>query len=121
MDPIGKVYYILWGKGKPAVMGTAADMMLCMLPIWVAVALCLLVGWSRKPEWVSIFLMGIKIRARLVWGTPPGFGARRFWLAIMAASAFPMWKEAWKTFSSWMWPPAEVAVLSPDTDAVSSG
>jgi hypothetical protein len=32
-----------------------------------------------------------------------------------------MWKEAWKTFSSWMWPPAEVEVLSPDTDAVSSG
>jgi len=94
-------------------METAADMMFCMVPIWVAVALGLLVGWSWKPQWVSLFIMGIKTRPRLVWETPPGFGARRFWLAIMAISAFPMWKEAWKSFSSWMWPPTKAVVVVP--------
>lgn len=112
MDLTGEVNYSL--LGKPAVMETAADMMFCMVPIWVAVAVGLVVGWSWKPQWVSIFLMGVKSRPRLVWETPPGFGARRFWLAMMAVSAFPMWKEAWKTFSAWMWPPAEVIVVSPD-------
>ncbi|XP_024385445.1 uncharacterized protein [Physcomitrium patens] len=107
-----KPKYYLWGKS--AVMETAADMLLGMVPIWVAVAVGLLVGWSWKPQWASILLMGIKSRPRLIWGTPPGFGARRFWLAIMAVSAFPMWKEAWKSFSAWMWPTPDVLIVPAD-------
>ncbi|KAG0560216.1 hypothetical protein KC19_10G163100 [Ceratodon purpureus] len=118
MDPTGKVNYSLWGK--PVVMETAADLMFCMVPIWVAITVGLVVGWSWKPQWVSLFLMGIRSRPRLVWGTPPGFGARRFWLAVMAVSSFPMWKEAWKKFSAWMWPPAEVIILHSDAVAVPS-
>jgi hypothetical protein len=117
MDPSGKVNYSLWGK--PVVMETAADLVFCMVPIWVAIAVGLVVGWSWKPQWVSILLMGIRSRPRLVWGTPPGFGARRFWLAVMAVSSFPMWKEAWKTFSAWMWPPAEVIISPSDATAAS--
>lgn len=102
MDPTGKVNYSLWGK--PAVLETAADMMFFMVPIWVALAIGFIVGWSWKPNWVSLILIGIRSRPRLVWETPPGFGARRLWLAMTAVSAFPILKEAWKKFSAWMWP-----------------
>lgn len=94
--------YSLWGK--PAVLETAADMMFFMVPIWVALAIGFIVGWSWKPNWVSLILLGIRSRPRLVWETPPGFGARRLWLAMTAVSAFPILKEAWKKFSVWMWP-----------------
>lgn len=102
MDPTGKVNYSLWGK--PAVLETAADMMFFMVPIWVALAIGFIVGWSWKPNWVSLIILGIRSRPRLVWETPPGFGARRLWLAMTAVSAFPILKEAWKKFSAWMWP-----------------
>jgi len=96
------------------VMETATDMLICMVPFWVATTIGLLVGWLWKPQWASLLLLGVKSRPRLVWDTPPGFGARRFWLAIMALSALPMWKEAWKSFSAWMWPSAEVLLVPTD-------
>jgi hypothetical protein len=102
MDATGKVNYSLWGK--PVVLDTAVDMMFCMTPIWMAIAVGLIVGWSWKPRWVSFILLGLRSRPRLVWETPPGFGARRFWLAMTAVSALPMLKDACVKFSAWMWP-----------------
>lgn len=89
---------------KPAVLDTCADLMASMMPIWMAIAIGLVVGWSWKPRWVSFFVLGLRTRPRLVWSTPPGFGARRIWLALTAFAAFPFLKECWTRFYRWMWP-----------------
>ncbi|KAH8959257.1 hypothetical protein BDL97_06G069900 [Sphagnum fallax] len=113
MDASGKVNYSLWGK--PAVLETAADVMMCLVPIWVAITVGLIVGWSWKPRWVSFILLGIRSRPRLVWQAPPGLGARRFWLAMTAVSAYPMLKEVWTKFSEWMWPLVQPAEALPSS------
>lgn len=112
MDATGKVNYSLWGK--PVVLDTAVDMMFCMTPIWMAIAVGLIVGWSWKPRWVSFILLGLRSRPRLVWETPPGFGARRFWLAMTAVSALPMLKDACVKFSAWMWPSSQNSAAAYD-------
>lgn len=112
MDATGKVNYSLWGK--PVVLDTAVDMMFCMSPIWMAIAVGLIVGWSWKPRWVSLILLGLRSRPRLVWETPPGFGARRFWLAMTAVSALPMLKDACVKFSAWMWPSSQNSAAAYD-------
>ncbi|KAL3678673.1 hypothetical protein R1sor_021629 [Riccia sorocarpa] len=88
---------------KPAVVQTCADL-LTMFPFWVAIAIGLVLGWSWKPRWVSLLVLGLRTRPRLVWSTPPGFGARRVWLAVTAYTAYPVLKEIWLKFRSWMWP-----------------
>jgi hypothetical protein len=87
MDASGKVNYSLWGK--PAVLETAADVMMCLVPIWVAITVGLIVGWSWKP--------------------------RCFWLAMTAVSAYPMLKEVWTKFSEWMWPLVQPAEAPPSS------
>ncbi|KAL2609847.1 hypothetical protein R1flu_028420 [Riccia fluitans] len=88
---------------KPAIYETFADL-LTMFPFWVAIVIGLVLGWSWKPRWVSFLVLGIRTRPRLVWSTPPGFGARRVWLAVTALTAYPVLKDAWLKFRSWMWP-----------------
>ncbi|KAG6550425.1 hypothetical protein Mapa_008388 [Marchantia paleacea] len=102
MDMMGK--QTLGMFNKPAIVETCADLMVSMLPFWVAIVIGLVVGWSWKPRWVSFLFLGLRSRPRLVWSTPPGFGARRVWLAVTALTAYPVLKEAWPKFRSWMWP-----------------
>lgn len=99
---MGKDTYRMFSK--PAVLETCADVMMTMVPIWMAITIGLVVGWSWKPRWVSFFVLGMRTRPRLVWSTPPGFGARRIWLALTAITAFPFLKECWTRFQKWMWP-----------------
>ncbi|CAI9118281.1 OLC1v1019825C1 [Oldenlandia corymbosa var. corymbosa] len=74
--------------GKQAVMETFVDILLCVVPIWLAVMIGLLIGWTWKPRWTGLVFLGLRSKLRLVWTFPPGFGARRLWLAFTALSAF---------------------------------
>lgn len=73
---------------KEAVMETFVDILICAVPIWLAVMLGLLIGWTWKPRWTGLVFLGLRSKLRLVWTFPPGFGARRLWLAFTALSAF---------------------------------
>ncbi|EFJ21392.1 hypothetical protein SELMODRAFT_228472 [Selaginella moellendorffii] len=90
--------------GKPVVLETMADLLAAMMPIWVAIAFGIVLGWSWKPRWASFLVFGLRSRTRLLWSTPPGLGARRLWLAITAVTACSMLKELWLKFSAWRWP-----------------
>lgn len=82
------------------------DALVWLLPVWTSLAAGLVVGWSWKPTWVTSghLFSALRSRTRLVWTTPPGFGARRVWLALTALAAFPALRAGWNKFSPWMWP-----------------
>jgi len=73
---------------KPSVTETFVDVLLCVVPIWVAVMIGLLIGWSWRPRWTSLVYLGFRSKLRFLCTVPPGFGARRIWLAFTALSAF---------------------------------
>jgi hypothetical protein len=84
------------------------DALVWLLPVWTSLAAGLVVGWSWKPTWVTsgTLFSALRGRTRLVWTTPPGFGARRVWLALTALAVFPALQAAWGKFYTWMWPKA---------------
>ena len=71
---------------RPAVAEMAVDVLLCAVPIWAAVMIGFVVGWSWRPRWTGLLFLGLRSRLRLLW-VPPGLGARRLWLACTALSA----------------------------------
>ncbi|KAK1271155.1 hypothetical protein QJS04_geneDACA013125 [Acorus gramineus] len=82
---------------RPAVAETLLDVLLCAVPIWVAVMIGLVIGWSWRPRWSGLLFLGLRSRFRLLWA-PPGFGARRLWLAFTALSAFSVCRRLWCNF-----------------------
>ncbi|KAG0526910.1 hypothetical protein BDA96_06G186700 [Sorghum bicolor] len=73
---------------RPAVAEMAVDVLLCAVPIWAAVMIGLVVGWSWRPRWTGLLFLGLRTRLRILWvWVPPGLGARRLWLACTALSA----------------------------------
>lgn len=83
---------------KPTVTETFVDILLCAVPIWLAVMIGLLIGWSWRPRWTSLIFLGLRSKFRFLWTAPPGFGARRLWLAFTALSAFPVLRTIWFNF-----------------------
>ncbi|KAL3506049.1 hypothetical protein ACH5RR_031431 [Cinchona calisaya] len=73
---------------KQSVMETFVDILLCVVPIWLAIMIGLFIGWSWKPSWTGLVFFGLRSKLRFAWTAPPGFGARRLWLAFTAFSAF---------------------------------
>ncbi|CAM8916237.1 unnamed protein product [Rhodiola kirilowii] len=73
---------------RPSIYEAFVDILLCAVPIWVAVVIGLVIGWSWRPRWTGIVFLGLRSRFRFLWTAPPGFGARRLWLAFTALSAF---------------------------------
>ncbi|MQK22010.1 hypothetical protein EI013_26955, partial [Escherichia coli] len=73
---------------KPSVTETFVDILLCAVPIWVAVMIGLVIGWSWRPRWTGLLFLGLRSKFRFLWTAPPGFGARRLWFAFTALSAF---------------------------------
>eukprot|EP01018_Ginkgo_biloba_P017504 Gb_41773 [translate_table: standard] len=86
---------------KPAMVETLVDLIICSVPLWVAVMIGLVIGWSWRPKWASLIFLGMRSRPRLVWTAPPGFGARRLWFAVTALSAFPVLRKLWYNFRAW--------------------
>ncbi|EOA30626.1 hypothetical protein CARUB_v10013761mg [Capsella rubella] len=80
---------------KPSVTETFVDVLLCAVPIWVAVTIGLLIGWSWRPRWTGLVFLGFRSKLRFLWTAPPGFGARRLWLAFTALSVFSVCRTLW--------------------------
>lgn len=85
---------------RPALMEAFVDILLCAVPIWVAVMIGLVIGWSWRPRWTGIVFLGLRSRFRFIWTAPPGLGARRLWLAFTALSAFSLCRRLWSKSSS---------------------
>ncbi|GLT78676.1 hypothetical protein SLA2020_502040 [Shorea laevis] len=83
---------------KPTITETFVDILLCAVPIWLAVMIGLLIGWSWRPRWTSLVFLGLRSKFRFIWTAPPGFGARRLWLAFTALSAFSVCRTIWSNF-----------------------
>ncbi|KAF7837527.1 stAR-related lipid transfer protein 7, mitochondrial [Senna tora] len=105
---------------KPSITETFVDILLCAVPIWLAVMIGLLIGWSWRPRWTGIVFLGLRGKFRFLWTAPPGFGARRLWLAFTALSAFSICRTIWSNFKrkgkgQTVWPsePENVAAATP--------
>uniref|UniRef100_A0A1D1YN27 StAR-related lipid transfer protein 7, mitochondrial n=1 Tax=Anthurium amnicola TaxID=1678845 RepID=A0A1D1YN27_9ARAE len=86
---------------RPAVVEAAVDVLICAVPIWAAVIIGLVIGWSWRPRWTGIVFLGLRGRlrpARLLWALPPGLGAGRIWLAFTALSALSLCRRLWNSF-----------------------
>lgn len=83
---------------RQAVMETFVDILLCTVPIWLAVMIGLFIGWSWRPRWTGLVFLGLRSKFRFIWTAPPGFGARRLWLAFTALSAFSVGHRLWFSF-----------------------
>lgn len=83
---------------KPVVYETFVDILLCAVPIWLAVMIGLVIGWSWRPRWTGLVFLGMRSKFRFLWTAPPGFGARRLWLAFTALSAFSVCGTIWSNF-----------------------
>eukprot|EP00897_Mesotaenium_endlicherianum_P001262 jgi/Mesen1/1163/ME000124S00195 len=90
------------GKQSAAMFEVGADMLIMLVPIWFSIAVGLILGWSWKPRWVSLLVVALRSRPRLAWSFPPGFGARRIWLAATAAAAVPAVHLAWSQLLTWV-------------------
>lgn len=85
---------------KPSVTETFVDILLCAVPIWVAVMIGLLIGWSWRPRWTGLVYLGFRSKLRFLLTAPPGFGARRIWLAFTALSVFSVFRTLWSKIGS---------------------
>ncbi|KAF8388184.1 hypothetical protein HHK36_026850 [Tetracentron sinense] len=83
---------------KPTIVETLVDILLCAVPIWVAVMIGLAIGWSWRPRWTGLVFLGLRSKFRFLWTLPPGLGARRLWLAFTALSAFSAGRKFWSNF-----------------------
>ncbi|PRQ36353.1 putative START-like domain-containing protein [Rosa chinensis] len=81
---------------NPTITETFVDILLCAVPIWLAVMIGLVIGWSWRPRWTGLIFLGLRSKFRsFVWTAPPGFGARRLWLAFTAFSALSICRTIW--------------------------
>ncbi|KAK8495391.1 hypothetical protein V6N13_135831 [Hibiscus sabdariffa] len=83
---------------KPTITETFVDILLCAVPIWLAVMIGLVIGWAWRPRWTSLVFLGLRSKFRFVWTAPPGFGARRLWLAFTALSVFSVCRTVFSNF-----------------------
>ncbi|XVF28680.1 hypothetical protein REPUB_Repub15cG0051200 [Reevesia pubescens] len=83
---------------KPTITETFLDILLCAVPIWLAVMIGLFIGWAWRPRWTSLVFLGLRSKFRFIWTAPPGFGARRLWLAFTALSAFSVFRTVVSNF-----------------------
>ncbi|KAH8500255.1 hypothetical protein H0E87_015483 [Populus deltoides] len=82
----------------PSITETLVDILLCAVPIWLSVMIGLVIGWSWRPRWTGLVFLGLRSKFRFLWTAPPGFGARRLWLAFTAISAFSVCRTIWSSF-----------------------
>ncbi|XWS39242.1 hypothetical protein CRYUN_Cryun18bG0033800 [Craigia yunnanensis] len=105
--------------------------------IELAVMIWLVIGWSWRPRWTSLVFLGLRSKFRFIWTAPPGFGARRLWLAFAALSSFSVSPtifsnfikgrakkstDSASNFAAPFPPPSPIARISPEgaAEAVSS-
>ncbi|GAV69611.1 hypothetical protein CFOL_v3_13112 [Cephalotus follicularis] len=85
---------------RPTLTETFVDILLCAVPIWLAVMIGLVIGWSWRPRWTGLVFLGLRSKFQFLWAAPPGFGARRLWIAFTALSAFSVCRTLWSNFTT---------------------
>lgn len=95
---------------------TIVDILLCSVPIWLAVMIGLLIGWSWRPRWTGLVYLGLRSKLRFLCTVPPGFGARRVWLAF---TAFSVCRTLWSRLGSSEKRPEDIINPSGETEAIS--
>lgn len=84
---------------KPSLIETFVDILFFTVPIWLAVMIGVVIGWAWTPRWTSLLFIGFRSKLRgFALTAPPGFGARRLWLAFTALSAFSVGRRMWSNF-----------------------
>ncbi|KAI8018705.1 hypothetical protein LOK49_LG04G02729 [Camellia lanceoleosa] len=48
------------------------DILLSSVPIWLAVMIGLVIGWSWRPRWTGLLYLGLCSKLRFAWTAPPG-------------------------------------------------
>ncbi|CAM8952581.1 unnamed protein product [Rhodiola kirilowii] len=49
---------------RPSIYEAFVDILLCAVPIWVAVVIGMVIGWSWRPRWTENMFLGLRIRFR---------------------------------------------------------
>jgi hypothetical protein len=79
---------------RQAMVDTLMDVVMCLVPVWLAVIIGLIVGWAWKPRWASFIFMGLRsFRPQLILSSPPGLNA-----ALTAFMGFPLLRKLWAYF-----------------------
>ncbi|CAN1310166.1 StAR-related lipid transfer protein 7, mitochondrial [Linum perenne] len=104
---------------EPSITETFVDILLCAVPIWLAVMIGLFIGWSWRPRWTGLVFLGLRSKFRYLWTVPPGFGARRLWLAFTALSAFSVCRTIWSDFRGKREKSAAAAAAAADASSLS--
>ncbi|XP_059650782.1 uncharacterized protein LOC132296612 [Cornus florida] len=84
---------------KSAIFETIVDILLCSVPLWLAVVIGLVIGWSWRSRWTGLVYLGVRSKLRFIWKASMWFGAWRLWLAFTALSAFSVCRTLWAVFS----------------------
>ncbi|KAK1418837.1 hypothetical protein QVD17_27984 [Tagetes erecta] len=100
MDDQYYIFNLINFINNPALMiEPFVDIFLTAVPIWAAVMVGIIIGWSWTPRWTSFVFLGFRSKLRgFALTFPPGFGARRMWLAFTALSAFSVGRRMWSNF-----------------------
>ncbi|CAN7105973.1 unnamed protein product [Brassica rapa subsp. narinosa] len=81
-------------ESSSSVTETLVDILLCSVP---PIMIGLLIGWSWRPRWTGLVYLGLRSKLRFLCTVPPGFGARRVWLAFTALS---LCRTLWSSLGS---------------------
>eukprot|EP01018_Ginkgo_biloba_P013144 Gb_27588 [translate_table: standard] len=85
-----------------AMVETLLNIVLCLVPVWLAVMIGLIVGWAWKPKWASLIFVGLRSsRSQLVLSSPFGFSARRIWFVLSAMMGFPLLRKLCSIVKAW--------------------
>ncbi|XP_039001738.1 uncharacterized protein LOC120128027 isoform X3 [Hibiscus syriacus] len=103
---------------KQPVADTFVDILLCAVPIWLAVMIGLAIGWSWRPRWTGLVFLGLRSKFQFIWTAPPGFGARRLWFAFTALSALSAFSIFRRIFSKVMKGRSKISAASASDSAV---
>ncbi|KAG2306683.1 hypothetical protein Bca52824_026431 [Brassica carinata] len=55
---------------RSSITETFVDILLCSVPIWLAVMIGLLIGWSWRPRWTGLVYLGLRSKLRFLWTAP---------------------------------------------------
>eukprot|EP00252_Welwitschia_mirabilis_P011342 TRINITY_DN254_c0_g1_i2.p1 TRINITY_DN254_c0_g1~~TRINITY_DN254_c0_g1_i2.p1 ORF type:complete len:423 (+),score=53.21 TRINITY_DN254_c0_g1_i2:402-1670(+) len=92
MDFWGSDNYLERFFKRPAMAETFVDLVMVVIPVWVAVMLGLIVGWAWRPRWAGFLFVGV----RGLKGITPGVSA-----FLTALFGFPILSNLWNYFKQW--------------------
>eukprot|EP00252_Welwitschia_mirabilis_P011343 TRINITY_DN254_c0_g2_i1.p1 TRINITY_DN254_c0_g2~~TRINITY_DN254_c0_g2_i1.p1 ORF type:complete len:433 (+),score=49.99 TRINITY_DN254_c0_g2_i1:404-1702(+) len=79
---------------SPEMVKTLVDLVMSVVPVWLAVMIGLIVGWAWRPRWAGFIFMGLRsLRPQFVLGFTPSVNA-----FLTAFFGFPLLRNLWTYF-----------------------